>query len=281
MTNYILGNSSKEAQRLTLQSRLFEKETRHTMSLAGIRKGMRCLDVGCGLGDTSFLMSKLVGENGKVVGVDINEDNIMACKKKLCGFDNIRFIAVDILQHLERFNDLSSSPFDFVYSRFLFQHLSDPKRALKQLSELTADKGVIVIEELDHGLWLSHPFDPNLRRLRKAYISLLRIAGCDPFVARKLYGLFLKNGLKPNVAAYSVCVPMGVEKRNSGDGNGNICFSNIGVLMAEVLKENLLDNGLMNRSEFDLMVKGLKKYSRNPTGLVLYALAFRIWAKRP
>ena len=50
---YILGSSHKEFQRLYLQSLAFEKETTHTLGLAGIEYGMKCLDVGCGLGDST------------------------------------------------------------------------------------------------------------------------------------------------------------------------------------------------------------------------------------
>nr|MDQ6865637.1 hypothetical protein [Thermoproteota archaeon] len=109
----------------------------------------------------------------------------------------------------------------------------------------------------------------NLRELLKAYINLLRLSGSDPFIARKLYGIFLKNRLKPNVAAYSVCVPM-------NDNSSNM----MGVMMAEVLKERILKNNLMTQLEFNRMVDGLKKYSLDPTGLVLYAMAFRIWTKQ-
>jgi hypothetical protein len=128
---------------------------------------------------------------------------------------------------------------------------------------------MIAVEELDHGLWLSYPHNPHVRKLQRAYMNLLKLSGSDPFIARKLYGIFLKVGLRPNVAAYSVCVRM----------NDN-SFNMLGVLMAEVLKESILNYNLMTNLEFDQMLNGLKKYTLNPTGLVLYAIAFRIWARK-
>jgi len=265
LINYVLGSTEKETQRLSIQSALFEKESVQTLNLAGIKKGMRCLDAGCGVGHTTLLMSNLVGRSGKVVGLDISEDNIDACKKKLgCVNDNLEFVVGDLHDTI-----LEESSFDFVYSRFLFQHLTNPEKAVARISKLIAEEGIIAIEELDHGLWLSYPPDPNLRVLLKAYVKLLRLSGSDPFIARKLYGIFLKNGLKPNIAAYSVCVPM-------NDNSSNM----MGVMMAEVLKERILKNNLMTQLEFNRMVDGLKKYALNPTGLVLYAIAFRIWTRK-
>ena len=37
---------------------------------AGIRPGMRVLDLGCGAGDVTFVAADLVGPDGSVVGVD-------------------------------------------------------------------------------------------------------------------------------------------------------------------------------------------------------------------
>ena len=50
--------------------------------------------------------------------------------------------------------------------------------------------------------------------------------------------------------------------------------------MAEVLKESILKYNLMTQMEFDQMLNGLKQYALNPTGLVLYAIAFRIWTRK-
>jgi ubiquinone/menaquinone biosynthesis C-methylase UbiE len=265
LIKYVLGTSDNELERLRIQSALFEKPTIETLNLAGIQQGMRCLDVGCGQGYTSLLISQLVGRSGKVVGMDISEDNIKTCNTKVSQNNKrLTFIVGDIYNSI-----LDESSFDLVYSRFLFQHLPDPEKALERLLRLTADEGIVVLEELDQGLWLSYPTDPNLRKLQKAYVNLLKLSGSDPYIARKLYGIYLKTGLRPNVYGYSVCIPMNDKS-----------FNMLGVLTAKVLKRSILKNNLMTRMEFGQMVNGLKKYALDPTGLVLYALTFRIWARK-
>ena len=44
--------------------------TERLLADAGIRAGMRVIDVGCGRGDVSFMVARLVGEQGQVQGVD-------------------------------------------------------------------------------------------------------------------------------------------------------------------------------------------------------------------
>lgn len=48
----------------------------------GIQRGMRVLDLGCGVGDLSLWIAKLVGPNGLVVGVDESAEAIDVAEKR-------------------------------------------------------------------------------------------------------------------------------------------------------------------------------------------------------
>jgi SAM-dependent methyltransferase len=67
---YALGHSSRELDRLSFQGSVLAPFTRQLFTQAGIKPGMRVLDVGSGSGDVSFLAAELVGESGLVLGVD-------------------------------------------------------------------------------------------------------------------------------------------------------------------------------------------------------------------
>src|SRR4029450_11538278 len=73
---YVLGHPSEELNRLIDQARLFGELTEDVFVRAGIGPGMRVLDVGCGAGDVSFLLARMVGPSGAVVGVDRSEDAV-------------------------------------------------------------------------------------------------------------------------------------------------------------------------------------------------------------
>jgi cyclopropane fatty-acyl-phospholipid synthase-like methyltransferase len=49
---------------------------------SGIKRGMRVLDLGCGVGDVSLWIAKLVGATGLVVGVDESADAIDVAEKR-------------------------------------------------------------------------------------------------------------------------------------------------------------------------------------------------------
>jgi ubiquinone/menaquinone biosynthesis C-methylase UbiE len=80
--NYVLGHSVDELNRLAVQGRLIEPITRAFFQGAGVAPGMRVLDVGCGAGDVSLLVAKLVGRTGAVVGVDRSSDAVEIARQR-------------------------------------------------------------------------------------------------------------------------------------------------------------------------------------------------------
>ena len=63
-SGYELGSGGGELARLELQGRALAPATRMIFAEAGIRPGMRVLDLGCGAGDVSFVAADLAGPEG-------------------------------------------------------------------------------------------------------------------------------------------------------------------------------------------------------------------------
>src|SRR5438105_5990994 len=69
-SDYALGHSPQELERLSHQGQAFGPFTRQLFEQSGIGPGMRILDVGSGAGDVAFLAAELVGASGEVIGAD-------------------------------------------------------------------------------------------------------------------------------------------------------------------------------------------------------------------
>lgn len=69
-TDYVLGSTDAEHERLTRQAKTLDPYTERLFRDAGLGPGQRVLDVGCGVGDVALLAASLVGETGHVIGVD-------------------------------------------------------------------------------------------------------------------------------------------------------------------------------------------------------------------
>ena len=70
--SYILGHSEAEILRLQAQAEILRPITERLLRSAGIRPGMRVLDLGSGAGDVAMLAAELVGPSGWVIGIDRN-----------------------------------------------------------------------------------------------------------------------------------------------------------------------------------------------------------------
>ena len=151
---------------------------------------MRALDVGCGTGAVTRTMAKIAAP-GRVVGVDISASRL-AQARELAAADGVEaeFIEGDAC-HLP----LPSASFDYAWSRFLFEYLPEPVRALAELSRVTRPGGTVVVADLDGQLEQFYPLEASVRSGLLEGLRLLGEAGFDPWVGRKLYHWFCRAGL--------------------------------------------------------------------------------------
>lgn len=69
-------------------------------ALAGMKAGETVVDLGSGAGFDAFIVSPIVGETGKVIGVDLSEDMLLLARKNAATsqINNVEFIKGDIEQ---------------------------------------------------------------------------------------------------------------------------------------------------------------------------------------
>lgn len=141
---YILGSSPEELRRLRFQAQILRPITARLLRDAGVKQGMRVLDLGCGPGDVSFLAAELVGPSGRIVGVDQAPEAIALAKHRARenGIRNVDFA----LTAVETF----SSPvrFDAVIGRYILFHQADPTTFIRQVMRFVAPDGVIALHEV-------------------------------------------------------------------------------------------------------------------------------------
>jgi ubiquinone/menaquinone biosynthesis C-methylase UbiE len=77
-----LGDSGIEVRPLGLRVISLPDLTADVLRRSGIERGMRVLDLGCGSGDASLLIAKMVGPSGLVVGVDGSAEAIDEAEKR-------------------------------------------------------------------------------------------------------------------------------------------------------------------------------------------------------
>jgi SAM-dependent methyltransferase len=199
---YRLGHADVEIRRLLLQGRLYNDHTEQALRLAGLRPGMRVLDVGCGPGDVSFIAARLVGPTGSVLGVDAADEVVELARSRAAeqGLSTVRFEQTSIA-------DLAVDEVDAVIGRLILMHLADPTSALRRLAGLVLPGGLIAFGEFDIGAVRSIPESPLSRALVDGIVRALRGAGLDPAFGARMHTLFQRAGL--GVPRMTLAAPLG------------------------------------------------------------------------
>jgi SAM-dependent methyltransferase len=190
-SSYVLGHADAEVRRLLLQGRLYDGYTEHALRLAGLRPGMRVLDVGSGPGDVSFTAARLVGPTGTVLGVDAAPEMVELARARATekGLSTVNFMrtAVDAIALDE--------PVDAVIGRLILMHLPDPAATLRQLSNWVRPGGVIAFAENDITETRSIPDLPLFGQVTMGIVRAFEAMGLSPRFGTTLHTVFQDAGL--------------------------------------------------------------------------------------
>ena len=202
--DYALSSSAEdEHERLSRQSALHEPFTRRLFERAGIERGKRVLDVGCGPGDVSFLVSELVGAEGSVVGVERDEQALASARRRAseAGIGNVEFRCGDF-----REIEIDGGPFDALVGRFVLMYQADPADAVKRAARHLRPGGVVAFAEINMPVgsavperafadWPPTPASEQVNRwMYEAFAKL----GTQPDMGTRLLETFAQAGLEPN-----------------------------------------------------------------------------------
>ena len=90
-TDYPLGNTDAEHERLIRQAARLAPITERFFRRAGIGRGQRVLDLGSGVGDVSMLVARIVGPSGEIVGVERDARSIARARVRVAeaGLHNV------------------------------------------------------------------------------------------------------------------------------------------------------------------------------------------------
>lgn len=191
-SDYIFADREEEQRRLEQQAKLFNPLTARVFQTAGLRPGVRVLELGSGAGDVAMLAARMVGSDGEVVGVERDSDAVVAATARVerAGLSNVRFVQGDV-QTLEGFE----RDFDAVVGRLVLMYLPDPVAALARASQLLRPGGLVCFQEGDMAYDWAQPMTPLWTRVRAWFLETLRRARVAPRMGLSLHSSFVAAGL--------------------------------------------------------------------------------------
>ncbi|HEY94764.1 MAG TPA: class I SAM-dependent methyltransferase [Dehalococcoidia bacterium] len=124
---------------------------------ANLTPGQSVLDVGCGTGWCTIAAANLLGNQGKIVGVDIADNLLVLARNKTvtAGISNVEYY----LGNAEDL-DFTDNSFDVVLSSLVIFFLSDINKALSEWYRVLKPGGTVAISSFGETL-----YQPNMQML--------------------------------------------------------------------------------------------------------------------
>ena len=159
---------------------------------AGLKSGMRVVDLGCGSGKTSFHLNALAQPGGRTLGVDISAQRIAFAREHYSS-EALEFAIRDIREPLE---DLGR--FDFMWIRFVLEYYrAESFEIVRNISRGVEPGGTICLIDLDCNCLRFHGYPPRLERAIQGIMQRLEAHhNFDPYVGVKLYAYLFDLGFE-------------------------------------------------------------------------------------
>jgi SAM-dependent methyltransferase len=261
---YALATGEPAAYRLRLLHGLYGRGTRRLLLDAGLRRGMRVADLGCGVGTVTALLAELVGPEGHVVGIDASGPQLDQARQRVNhGGSNASFVEATATD-----TGLPQESFDLVYCRFLLIHLPKPERALREMRALLKPGGVLVCEDGDLTTAGSEP-PSALGAFADLWGRLGPSRGVDYTLGRRLFHLVQAAGFpEPEVTFNQPVAARGENKRllELSVAEAGPAFIGAGLITAEDLDRTLLE---------------MRRLTADGTVLAVMPRMAQVWARKP
>jgi ubiquinone/menaquinone biosynthesis C-methylase UbiE len=193
--DYVLGHSAAEYERLRRQGQTFEPVTRRLFHAIGLQPGWRCLDLGCGPGDTMRLMGEFVGPSGEVTGLDRDTTAGREAIERLQAAGASRYRFIEANMDRDSTDEVGGELFDLTFARMALQFTRDPVAVLRKMYSWTKPGGYVAVQDLHVSVMNLYPKLEACSELMRVIRETCERSGQDMEFAFKLPVYFAEAGI--------------------------------------------------------------------------------------
>jgi len=242
--------------------------TRRLLIDAGVRDGMRVLDIGCAHGDVTFLAAELVGEAGAVMGIDREEAALAKGRTRAAelGLANVTFAHQDLDSPLGR-----HGVFDAIVCRRVLMYQPDAVTCLSRLREVLLPGGIIVLQEHDStGMPVCEPAMPLHRQASGWIWQTVAGEGADLHMGLHLWPALEEAGFRVERVRAEATILTAQQSHHIG-------------AIVRVMLARIVAAGVASAEEIalDTLEERLEAERRQANGTCIWEMVFGAWARKP
>jgi SAM-dependent methyltransferase len=226
---------------------------------------MVCLDMGCGGGDVTLDLARMVAPDGRVVGTDIDDTKLAIARDEAA-----KISVTNVEYRLSDANAAAGAPeFDVVFARFLLTHVADPSAVLAQMFAALRPGGTLVVEDIEFAGYFCYPESAALDRYVDLYSQTVRNRGGDPDIGPRLPLLLMDAGCED--VQVNVVQDVGLV--------GEVKL--LPPLTMENIADAVLADELADRAEVDAIVTALYDFADDRRTVMSGPRIIQSWGRRP
>jgi demethylmenaquinone methyltransferase/2-methoxy-6-polyprenyl-1,4-benzoquinol methylase len=164
---FTIDSDETEARRLVHRHRIWRQSFRELWDCAGLREGMRVLDLAPGPGDSSFDLAGRVGPTGLVIGAEYRNRfaQSMIARARKREIQNLMVLSIDLAAYA-----WPKEIVDAIWGSWALLHVQNRPSLIEGLHRALKPQGMILLQEFcDYGSWRLAPrsseFDSYISRV--------------------------------------------------------------------------------------------------------------------
>lgn len=264
---YALGSSIGESARLQRQAEELAADSAALLDRVGLRPGDSAIDLGCGPRGVIDLLAERTAPGGRVVGLDADAAHVAMASQFVASRG---LSGVEVMRGDARHTGLELSSFDLVHARTLLVTVPQPAEVLREMVRLTRPGGWVAGLEPDTEAGICYPAHPAYDRLCEIFTAAFRRNGANPHFGRRMAELYREAGLEQvTVEARAGVYPHGHSRRT------------IRADLVRSMHSEIIEMGLSDQKELNELDTAARKHLENPDVLVMPALNFLAWGRKP
>jgi ubiquinone/menaquinone biosynthesis C-methylase UbiE len=255
--SYTIDERNPERQQLLAE--ILDPLTRQVLARLPEVPNRRCLDLGCGQGNTTRFLANVL-RPATCIGLEDDASLVDYARTRPENSSNVHFQQGDA-KRLE-FEDGS---FDLVFCRYLLIHMVDPVQVVREMMRVVRPGGYVIAFEGDFAIDLSYPECPALLSINKIWQKLFQ----NPTAGRQLVHYFRVTGATEIDAGALVHLEHDSTK-----------LKRTYRLTAEATGPAAVAKGVLTAEEAREMIAGLTRMENDPSSVLIKFPDMWVIAKR-
>jgi ubiquinone/menaquinone biosynthesis C-methylase UbiE len=246
----------KNLERQHLLAEFLAPISAHALNNIVLPEAATILDLGCGLGDTSLMLS-IHFPNSSVTGLDQDASLIDAART----MNKNKNAALQFQEGNALKLPFPDNSFDFVFTRYLLHHIKDSLSVLEEMKRVCKPGGIVFAQEPDLHFLQSYPESWAYPQMKE----FTNILFADALLGRKLLSYFGLLQLK-EIGQHAEVI-----------FGANTAKKRFLTLTAEAQRTAVLQNKIITEKKLNELIEECRRLENDPQTIILTFPTIAVW----